>query len=564
MKTLVYNAKAYLRRETFAGAVLVDGDRIVSVGTSEDLLDHAPAGTRKVDAGGALLLPGFYDSHLHLQELGRFERQINCGGAASVGEIVRRGRDFIEKNQIPPGEMALGFGIDQDLFTQSAKRYPTRADLDKISAVHPVILLRVCGHVALCNSRALELAGIADRVPVIEGGVVETGEDGKPSGVLKENAAALVRALFPKPSPDDLVLRLRAAMKTALSFGVTSAATHDTMGPDFQAVRAAYTRILAGTGAGAAMDTSDNTDNSAEQHAPVRIVMQCGSADKDRYLNEYIREGLVTGTVFVKDYLKMGPLKLFADGSLGSHTASLRAPYDDSPGSQGVPAMEGGLLKEMVRKADAAGFQTGIHAIGDAAIEAVIEAFEALPPESSQRRHGVIHCQITDRGLLDRIARRGIIAIVQPVFLAHDHYIAEKRVGPARAATSYAWGSMEKIGIRSAYGTDCPIEHVNPMQGIASAVTRQDREGRPEGGFYPEERVDTATAVDNYTAGSAYANFDETRLGRIKEGCLADMALWDTDIFTCPHEAIWQAKAIWTMVGGHIYPSPLGYSLGAA
>ena len=402
-----------------------------------------------------------------------------------------------------------------------------------------MILLRVCGHVAVCNSRALKLAGIADKMPVIEGGVVETGEDGKPSGVLKENAASLVRALFPKPSPGDLVLRLEAAMKTALSHGVTSAATHDTMGPDFQAVRAAYTRIL--------------TETAAEKHAPMRIVMQCGSTDKDRYLGEYIKEGLVTGTVFVKDYLKMGPLKLFADGSLGSHTASLRAPYDDSPGSRGVLAMERGLLKDLVRKADAAGLQTGIHAIGDAAIEAVIEAFEALPPESARRRHGVIHCQITDRGLLDRMARRGIIAIVQPVFLAHDLHIAEKRIGPARAATSYAWGSMEEIGIRSAYGTDCPIEHVNPMQGIAAAVTRQDRKGYPEGGFYPEERVDTATAVDNYTAGSAYANFDEARLGRIRKGCLADMALWDTDIFTCPHEAIWQAKTLWTMGGGEIY-----------
>jgi predicted amidohydrolase YtcJ len=541
----VYNAKVYLRRGTFAGAVLVDGDRIVSVGTSEDLLDRVPAGVRKVDAGGALLLPGFYDSHLHLQELGRFERQINCGGAVSVGEIVGWGRDFIEKNRIPPGKMVLGFGIDQDLFTQSEKRYPTRADLDKISAVHPVILLRVCGHVALCNSRALELAGIADKVPVIEGGVVETGEDGRPSGVLKENAASLVRALFPKPSPGDLVLRLEAAMKTALSYGVTSAATHDTMGPDFQAVRAAYTQILTGNGAGTA----------TEKRVPMRIVMQCGSADKDRYLDEYIKEGLVTGTVFVKDYLKMGPLKFFADGSLGSHTAALREPYDDSPGSRGVPAMGNALLKDLVRKADAAGLQTGIHAIGDAAIEAVIETFEALPPESSRRRHGVIHCQITDSGLLDRMARRGVVAIVQPAFLAHDLHIAEKRLGSVRAATSYAWGSMEKRGIRSAYGTDCPIEHVNPMQGIAAAVTRQDREGCPEGGFYPEERVDVATAVGNYTAGSAYANFDETRLGRIKEGYLADMALWDTDIFTCPPDAIRQAKTLWTMVGGG-YPMP--------
>jgi predicted amidohydrolase YtcJ len=432
--------------------------------------------------------------------------------------------------------MVMGFGLDQDLFTQCEKRYPTRADLDKISTAHPVILLRVCGHVALCNSRTLELLGIADRVPDIEGGIAETGDDGKPNGVLKENAASLARKLFPKPTPDDLVLRLEAAMKTALSYGITSAASHDTMGPDFHDMKAAFSRVL------------------REKHAPVRIVMQCGSAEKDCYLNKYIEEKIVTGTEFIKNYLKMGPLKLFADGSLGSHTASLRMPYQDSPGTRGVPAMKGAVLRELVRKADAAGLQTGIHAIGDAAIEAVIKAFEALPPESSHLRHGIIHCQVTDSGLLDRMARRGIVAVVQPVFLAHDLYIAEKRLGAARASASYAWGSMERRGVRSAYGTDCPIEHINPMPGIAAAVTRQDSEkGHPPGGFYPDERIDVATAIDNYTAGSAYANFDETRLGRIKEGYLADMALWDTDIFTCPPEMIGKTKALWTMSGGELF-----------
>jgi predicted amidohydrolase YtcJ len=535
VKTLIYNAKAYLRRGTFAEAVLVDGDRIALTGTSADLLSALPAGARKIDAEGRLLLPGFYDSHLHLHELGRFERQINCGAVASIDEMIERGRDFIEKHKVPPGTMVMGFGLDQDLFTQCEKRYPTRADLDKISTAHPVILLRVCGHVALCNSRALELAGIADRVPVIEGGIAETGEDGKPNGVLKENAASFARMLFPKPTPGELVFRLKAAMKTALSYGITSAASHDTMGPDFHAMKAAFTQAM------------------KETRASVRIVMQCGSAEKDRYLNIYREEGIVTGDEFVKGRLKMGPLKLFADGSLGSHTAALRMPYDDSPGTTGVLAMEGAVLKDLARKADAAGFQTGIHAIGDAAVESVIEAFEALPPESSRLRHGIIHCQVTDGNLLDRMARRGIIAIVQPVFLAHDLYIAEKRLGAARAAASYAWGGMERRGVRSAYGTDSPIEHINPMLGIAAAVTRQDsKKGYPPGGFSPDERIDVATAIDNYTAGSAYANFDETRLGRIKEGYLADMALWDTDIFTCPPEAIWKTKTLWTMCGGEL------------
>jgi predicted amidohydrolase YtcJ len=428
--------------------------------------------------------------------------------------------------------MVMGYGLDQDAFTEGERRYPTRADLDKISAAHPIILLRVCGHVALCNSPALALAGIADRPPAIEGGIAETGADGRPNGVLKESAALLARALFPAPTSDELAARLEAAMKAALSCGVTSAATHDTMGPDFHAVRAAYARAI------------------TERRALVRVTLQCGSAGGERYLDEYIRSGAVTGAVYVKDYLKMGPLKLFADGSLGSHTAALREPYHDNPGTRGVPAADPALLKEMVRKADEAGLQTGIHAIGDAAIQTVLEAFEALPPESARRRHGVIHCQITGEDLLDRMARRGVIAVVQPVFLAHDHAIAETRLGAARAATSYAWGSMERLGIRAAYGTDCPIEHINPLHGIACAVTRQDREGRPPGGFYPAERIDIACAIDNYTAGSAYANFDEARLGRIRRGYLADMVLLDTDLFTCAPEMIWDAKPLWVMSGG--------------
>jgi predicted amidohydrolase YtcJ len=536
MRTLIYNAKVYLRRDVFAQAVLVDGERIAAVGGNEDLREAAGAETRKIDAGGKLLLPGFYDSHLHLHELGRLASQINCGGAACIDEIIARGRGFIEKNSIPPGKIVTGYGLDQDLFTRCAKRYPTRADLDAISRAHPVIIFRVCGHVALCNTRALEMAGIADKPPVLEGGIAETGEDGKPNGVLKENAASLVRALLPRPAPGELASRLGAAMETALSYGVTSAATHDTMGPDFEKVKTAYITALTAT------------------RTPVRIVMQCGSAGGDRYLNEYLRKGAVTGTVFLKDHLKMGPLKLFADGSLGSHTAALRAPYADSPGVTGVPAMESSLLKELVRKADAGGLQTVIHAIGDAAIETVIEAFEALPPGSFRRRHSVVHCQITDAALLDRIARRKIVAVVQPVFLAHDLYIAEKRLGPARAAASYAWGSMERKGIACAYGTDCPIEHINPMPGIAAAITRQDSEKNyPARGFYPEERVDAAAAVDNYTWGSAYANFDEACLGRIQQGYLADMALWDTDIFTCPPETIWKTRTLWTMTGGKIY-----------
>jgi predicted amidohydrolase YtcJ len=195
-----------------------------------------------------------------------------------------------------------------------------------------------------------------------------------------------------------------------------------------------------------------------------------------------------------------------------------------------------------------------IHAIGDAAMDQVISCYEKVTgPGHNPLRHGIIHCQITDRGLLERMARNHIPALVQPIFLLHDLYIVENRVGAALASGSYAWGTMERLGVRAAWGTDCPVESMDPLQGIACAVTRQDPGAAfPAGGFFPEERVDVYTAVDNYTAGSAWAAFDEDRMGRIRPGALADLALLDRDIFTIPPEEIHKTKVLCTIVGGEL------------
>ena len=531
---VLYNAKVYLRRGEFARAVLIRDDRIAALGTGDEMFAAAGSGAERIDAQGKLLLPGFHDSHLHLASAGHMARTINLAGLASIDAIIKESRETIARLNPPVGSVVVGWGFNEEEFT-GEKRLPTRRDLDRIDAGYPLMFGRICGHLIVCNTRMLEMAGIAESAPRIEGGKVETGEDGRPNGILRENAAALVWNLLPPPSAEELEKDLSLAMDTALRYGITSAATFDIGGPDFHQVTETYNRIYRGGG------------------PRLRITLQCGIQKDPAWLDEYLKLGLSTGTV-LGPCLKMGPLKLFADGTLGARTAWLREPYRDSPETRGMPVTDPAVLGELIQRAAAHSLQTATHAIGDAAMDGVISCCESVTGHRhNPLRHGIIHCQITDRKLLERMAYSGILALVQPVFLLHDLYIAENRVGAALASSSYAWETMERLGVRAAYGTDCPVESMDPLQGIACAVTRQDPGADfPRDGFYPEERVDVYTAVDNYTAGSAWANFDEGRMGRIRPGALADMVLLDRDIFTIPPAEIHKTKVLCTMTGGEL------------
>jgi len=290
----------------------------------------------------------------------------------------------------------------------------------------------------------------------------------------------------------------------------------------------------------------------------LRVNLQC-TIQKDDVFNEFIRRGWFTRSSMGHSYLTMGASKLFADGSLGSRTAFMREPYHDDPSTRGFQAHSQEEMDALVRKNHENGFQVIVHAIGDAAIDEVITAFEkvignsATSGRNNDLRHGIVHCQITDLPLLQRMAHNNILAFMQPIFLTHDLYVIENRVGKELAATSYALAAMKRLGIKTAYGTDSPVESMNPIECIDCAVNRHDvANGYPEEGFYPSECVDVYTAVDAYTAGSAYAEFAEGRKGRIKPGVFADMTLLDKDIFTIPKKEIRTARVLWTMVGGKI------------
>jgi predicted amidohydrolase YtcJ len=551
MTKAIYNALVYTDRDAtinttgaFCQALRIDEGRITQTGSNAEVLESLPAGAEKIDASGCLVIPAFHDSHLHLRAIGQRAGMIDGAGTASVEELIRCGQDLVDQlkksGQLKGGTYIQGAGVNPDLFT-GEKRDLTREDLDKVSAEYPVIISRHCGHTIYCNSLALKMAGLSESAPDVDGGTIEKDAGGRPTGVLRENANALARKPIPPPAKAEIAACLKRGMAQALSLGITAVGSNDVQGPDFDDILEVYRDIY-------------------ESEGPhIRVCMQCGISGRMDLLDSYLQRGLITGKPLWERvsgtqgvFLKMGPLKLFEDGTLGGRTAWMRQPYCDKSKTRGFPVMDGDLLDALIQKATDGNMQVAVHAIGDAGVEAVVSAFgKVTGPGHNPLRHGVIHCQITDRLLLEKMARNKILALVQPIFLADDMYVLENRVGPVLASSSYAWGSMEKLKILVSYGTDAPVSDFNPLLGISWAVRRQNpQDGYPEGGFYPAEKVDVFTAVDAYTSGSAWASFDENRLGHIAPSYLADLAFIDRDIFSIPPEEIHRARVVRTMVAG--------------
>ena len=548
MAKIIYNGKIYLKENSFCEALIIDNGRIAATGSAREILDAAPAGAEKIDAAGTLVLPAFHDSHLHLMWVGRRAGGIEAAGAKSIDEVISRGRELIAALKPPPGTYIQGAGVNPDLFSEGEKRELRREDIDKISTEYPVILSRHCGHTIYCNSAALRLAGFGDSAPDLEGGTIEKDVDGRPTGVFKENANALVRKPMPAPSRSDMKGHLRLAMKKAHSLGISSCGSYDTGGPDFGNVLQVY---------------RETYDEFLEAGSPgLRVTMQCGISTREDMLNALLNRGKA---ILWEDprrkspsedspwgvFLKIGSVKLFADGTLGGHTAWMRRPYLDKSETCGFPVLAQADLNRYVQKASAGGMQVLVHAIGDAGIDAAISAFErVIPPGINSLRHGIIHCQISSPDLLRRMAESKILALVQPVFLADDMHILESRVGASLASTSYAWGAMHKLGIPVSYSSDAPVSPPDPLANIEWAVTRRDCRAENSECFYPGERVDIQTAIEACTSASVFANFNENVLGRIAPGHYADLVFLDRDILAIAPEEIHKVKVLRTICAG--------------
>ncbi|HHV45652.1 MAG TPA: amidohydrolase [Tissierellia bacterium] len=529
MKTILINGKVYVEKNNFKEALLIEDGIIRDVGTNEDIMKYEA--DKIVDLEGKTVLPGFNDSHLHLSGVGASMTSLNLTQARSIEEIIELGRNFIERNR---GIKALfGKGWNQDNFIKGEKRLLTRHDLDKISTEIPVVLERVCVHVAVGNTKAIEILGI-DENTYVDGGTIELGEDGKPNGIFTENATRLILGAIPEKSSDDIEREILMASQYAISVGVTSVQSCDIMDKEYKKMFSIIHHIY---------------DNKKTK---LRYSHQFNFQDIDDF-REYL-ETEFKSSQYDEKFLSRGALKLFKDGSLGARTALMLKDYEDAPGVKGVAALSDEQLQALVDLATEHGIQVAVHAIGDGAVESVINAYEKTiksgKNDNNRLRHGIVHCQITSKEQLERIANLNIAVMYQPIFLDYDTRIVESRVGKELAGTSYAFNTLYKSGTPVSFGTDSPVENCNPFPNIYCAVTRQRIDGNPKGGFCPEEKMDLQDAIDAYTIGSAYNEFKENFKGRLKPGYVADLIVLDRDIFTIDENEKKDIKVEKTMIDG--------------
>ncbi|HLW81131.1 MAG TPA: amidohydrolase [Candidatus Acidoferrales bacterium] len=507
-----------------AQAIAIRGEKIVAVGANDEIRPWIGPRTRVIDLHGRFAMPGFNDAHTHLASAGMKQLNVNIEGAKSLADFQQRIRGALKNYK--PGEWITGSGWDHTLWPE--KRFPTRWDLDAVSKDHPMMFWRVDGHVAVANSRALEIAGITKNMPDPRGGhIVRDAKTGEPDGMLEEDAAmSLVARHIPSPSHERRKRAIELALADAVSHGVTSIQDYSTWN-DFLVYR----------------------ELKNEGKLPLRITEWLTFTEPLAKLEEERRGGSSTDP-----WLKTGSLKAFMDGSLGSRTAAMLAPYSDDPSTSGILRMDPAELNRMSIERDKAGFQLNFHAIGDRANRVALDAFAAVLAANGprDRRDRIEHAQVVAPDDFARFAKLHVIASMQPVHLLDDQRWAGARLAPERSKGAYAWNTMRKDGVRLAFGTDYPVEGINPLRGIYSCVTRELPEGGPPGGWEPQEKLPRDVCIYDYTVGSAYGEFDENRKGQLKRGMFADIVVYPTDITRIPPRELLTTPVDMTITGGRI------------
>jgi hypothetical protein len=508
-----------------AEALAVIGERIVAVGSSAEISAWRGPRTELLDAAGRRVLPGFNDSHVHFFEASARLAQVKLKDARSPEELARRVAEHART--LARGEWVTGGTWDDQGFERP--RLPTRTDLDELVPETPVFVERYDGHMALANGAALRLAGVTRATQAPPGGEIVRDASGEPTGVLKDAAMGLVSRLIPPPPPEARRRAIRAGLRHAAALGVTSI---QDMGPAYEDV-AAYAELL----------------------ERGELTLRVAAAPLETRFRDQAKLGL--RRAFGSSWLRLGALKGFADGSLGSSTAFFFEPYTDDPTTSGLLSDEMQPLADMRERlvqADAAGLQLCIHAIGDRAISIVLDLVEDVVKANGprDRRFRIEHAQHMARADFARFAALGVIASVQPYHAIDDGRWAEARIGRERAGTTYAFRSFLDAGVRLALGSDWYVAPLDPMQTLHAAVTRATLDGKHPGGWVPEQKIGLAEAIAAYTAGAAYAEFQERDKGRLAPGQLADLVILDQDVFGIPAERIRDVKVDLTMVGGRV------------
>jgi predicted amidohydrolase YtcJ len=509
-------------------AIAVRDGRILAVGKTLDLQKLKGPETQVIDLGGHFLMPGFNDAHLHLADAGQQKLGVDLEGVKSLDEL--RERLAAKVQAAKPGEWILGGGWDETLWP--VKVLPNRWDLDEVSAGHPVFLDRVDGHLAVANTRALQLASInlATRDP--KGGQIDRNDAGEPTGILRDTAQHAVRAAIPKLTHDQMRQAIEVALADLAEHGVTSAQDYSPEWENFQIYEELEKEGKLTARISAWLPFDDNLDELTKKRSshPQSDLM-----------------------------LRTGMLKGFMDGSMGGHTAALSEPYADDPKTSGLARYEPDRLNAMTNERVLAGFQIGLHAIGDKGIQMALDAFagaEKAAKEANVKaanggddyRLRIEHAQCPTLAQIAQFKQLKVIASMQPSHVLSDMRWAEARLGPKRAATCYAWAAFLNKGVTLAFGTDYPVEQISPFRGLYAAVTRKSEDGKQE--FFPEQRITMDQAIAAYTIGSAFAEFEEKEKGKLAPGMLADFVVLDRDVTASSAEKVLTTKVLRTVVGG--------------
>ncbi|HEX4485603.1 MAG TPA: amidohydrolase [Terriglobales bacterium] len=508
-----------------AQAVAVLGDRIVAVGSNADIQMWKGSKTEVVDAGGKLLLPGFNDAHVHFIDGGMQLDSVQLNDATSAEEF--RNRIASQVNKLGKDEWMMGGDWDETKWTPP--QLPTKELIDPATGDHPVFVSRYDGHMVLTNSAALKLAGITAKTPDPPGGVIVKDPQGNPTGALKDAAMDLVTKVIPPYTHDQRLHAARRALAHAAALGVTSV---QHMNPEFADIHV-YAELL-------------ERGELTSRVYPAPLITQVDDLTK-----------VGVRRAFGSPYLRIGALKGYADGSLGSRTAYFFDDFNDQPGNHGILSDELhplSLMQDRMMKADAAGLQLCTHAIGDRGISTILDFYEEIVKAhgDADRRFRIEHAQHMAAKDFGRFSRLHVIASMQPYHAIDDGRWAEGRIGHDRASRTYAFRTFLERGVRLAFGTDWSVAPLNPMLGLYAAVTRETLDGKNPNGWFPEQKLTVAEAVEAYTLGSAYAEFQDKEKGTITSGKLADMVLLSEDIFSIPPDKIREVRVLKTFVGGKV------------
>lgn len=536
MDLLLINGQVYTmnQKNEMYEAVAVNDGKIEKLGKTDHILELRTENTKIIDLKGKAAIPGFNDSHMHLLSYGYSKQIVYLDGCKSLAELQNRVTNFIKYEKVEAGQWVEGRGWDQNEF--AVKEIPTRLELDQISTNIPIVLGRTCGQMCIANTKALETLNLLRPQGEMEHGTVLADEKGIPVGIFTGEAINLIYGKLPKLGTEKIKSSILRACEEYMAAGITSLQTDD-----FELKRAGTPEDV--------LKAYLELDKEGRLPLRVNLMMYLPTIGD---MKKILDMGYKTG--YGSPFFKIGPCKTDTDGSLGGRTAALEDDYSDEPGNRGEIYFDTGELEKMVKLAYENQCQFVCDAIGDRALNMVIDAYSKVLKNDRQNKYrfAIDHCQITNPAILERLKKYNLIAGLELGFVMSDIYIAEDRLGRDRAKHAYNWKSFADSSLHCAAGSDNPVEPYEPLHGIYAAVSRKNWDGEPENGWLPEQKLSVEEAVRMFTTGSAFATFEEEVKGTLDVGKYADIVILSKDIFQADIDEIPSIKVESTIVNGKI------------